>query len=460
MCKRRMIAGAMIAVLLFSLLPVPTNVKAAITIEDPVINKSSSLQAGQKVTYDTVYFGSYPQAEVIAQKEDMDAVEPEMRNGADFIVDASLYQKLEKATWENDETTIKGERYRRMKMEDATYAVASSEDEHKWYSSYRWWLGSNNTYRYFKYQPIKWRVLDVSGDEAFLLADLALDCRRYHEQYNSITWETCTLRAFLNNEFYQSAFDTDEQNAIIESELENKSNTLYRTKGGNDTIDKVFLLSEPEMARSTAKEYGFANDYDCYDEARQAKSSTYAKAMGIFSGIVNDGRGDFRGYCDWWMRMPGDSAKDAMFCWYAGYIDYKGIYDYYDKAGVRPALKLDLSSYNPTYTGTVCTDGMVRTASEVENQKEQEITLPAVKTYTAAKLKNKKVSFSLGAEASGNGKLTYKVTKGSSKYITVNKKGKVTLKKGCPAGSYQVTITAAKTSRMEPAEKVISIQVK
>lgn len=460
MMKRRMMALAVVAGLLFSLITVPTRVKAAIKIEDPVIQKSTSLQAGKKVTYDTVYLGSYPQAEVIASGKYMEAVEPDMRNGADFIVDASLYKKLENANWKNDETTIDGERYRRMTMEDATYAVATSEDVHKWYSAYFWWLGSPSTYRYFKYQPIKWRVLDVSGDEALLLADQVLDCRKYHERYENVTWETSTLRTFLNDEFYQTVFSKDEQNAIVDSALENANNTFYRTNGGNDTMDKVFILSSAELTRSTGEEYGFANYYDCYDEARLAQSSTYAKAMGLFLGEVNDERGDFRGYCDWWVRMPGQGPRNTVICWYVGYVEYEGQYAEYDKAGVRPALRLDLSAYNPTYAGTVCTNGTVKTASEVENQKEQEITLPAVKTYSAVKLGKKKASFSLNAETSGNGKLTYKVTKGSSKCITVNKTGKVTLKKGCPAGIYQVTITAAKTSRVEQAKKVINIHVK
>lgn len=64
------------------------------------------------------------------------------------------------------------------------------------------------------------------------------------------------------------------------------------------------------------------------------------------------------------------------------------------------------------------------------------------------------------AKTSGNGKLKYKVIKGKSKYITVNKFGKVTLKKGCKKGTYKIKITAEKTSKYKEAAKVISIKVK
>lgn len=92
--------------------------------------------------------------------------------------------------------------------------------------------------------------------------------------------------------------------------------------------------------------------------------------------------------------------------------------------------------------------------------KTQTITTAKLKTYKAKNLKRKKVTFSLKAKTTGKGKLTYKVIKGKSKYITVSKKGKVTLKKGCKKGTYKIRITAAKTSTYPKATKVISIKVK
>lgn len=76
------------------------------------------------------------------------------------------------------------------------------------------------------------------------------------------------------------------------------------------------------------------------------------------------------------------------------------------------------------------------------------------------KLKKKKASFSLKAKTTGDGKLTYKVTKGKAKYITVSKSGKVTLKKKCKKGTYKITITAKATSKYRKSTKVVTIKVK
>lgn len=90
----------------------------------------------------------------------------------------------------------------------------------------------------------------------------------------------------------------------------------------------------------------------------------------------------------------------------------------------------------------------------------QKITYKKCKQYKAKSLKKKKVAISLKAKTTGDGKLTYKVTKGSKKYITVSKSGKVTLKKGCKKGTYKITITASKTKKYKKATKVVTIKVK
>ncbi len=90
----------------------------------------------------------------------------------------------------------------------------------------------------------------------------------------------------------------------------------------------------------------------------------------------------------------------------------------------------------------------------------QNITFRKCKQYKAKNLKKKKVEFSLKAKTTGDGKLTYKVTKGSKKCITVSKSGKVTLKKGCRKGVYKIIITASKTEKYEKATKLVTIKVR
>ena len=131
-------------------------VNAAENISNPRIVKDSSMDAGQKVTWDCVYFGRYPQSEITSK-------------------DGSIYNALKNATgWdENNDITIGGTKYRRLKGEDATYATSGYEHHYDWNNNYK-------AYHYFKYEPIKWRVLNRNGNDALLLADVALDSQMYN----------------------------------------------------------------------------------------------------------------------------------------------------------------------------------------------------------------------------------------------------------------------------------------
>lgn len=112
-------------------------------------------------------------------------------------------------------------------------------------------------------EPIKWRVLSVDGDDVFLLADKNLDCKLYNTSYTSVTWETCTLRSWLNgygsasnaygtdyttDNFMNNAFSVSEQGAIKNTIVVNEDNPYYDTEGGNNTTDKVYLLSIAEAS--------------------------------------------------------------------------------------------------------------------------------------------------------------------------------------------------------------------
>ena len=104
--------------------------------------------------------------------------------------------------------------------------------------------GNDNT-------PIEWLVLHVEGDRAFLLSRYGLDAKPYNVEHTEITWEECTLRAWLNGEFLSRAFSEKEQAAILLTDVDNSRdqsfhNDYIKANSGNDTQDKVFLLSYAE----------------------------------------------------------------------------------------------------------------------------------------------------------------------------------------------------------------------
>ena len=308
-------------------------VQAETTLQNPKIVEDFYMDSGQTVTWDCVWFGSYPQSEVTAE-------------------DGAVYDKLKKATnWDdNNDVVIEGTKYRRLKGEDATRATF---DEEGFYD----WNGSYTTYHYFKYEPIKWRVLNTDGKEAFLLADVVLDDQKYNTDFTNVTWETCSMRKWLNKQFINTAFSLGEKNAIPVKRIVNKDNIRYGTKGGENTSDKVFLLSESEVWNTEeAIGYGFSDDYEINDEARTSNFSTYAYAMGIEQSFEFY----FDGAINWWLRSPGSYNGSAEIVCDDSTVGTSGGRVNYVTNGVRPALHLNLSSTQVySYAGTVSSDGTI-----------------------------------------------------------------------------------------------------
>ena len=336
-------------------------------LSNPRIVPDNSMRAGQKVTWDCIWFGNYPQAEVISSNSKYTALPESFLQTSDLIRDDGLYQMLQLATeWDgHGDIVTGGNKYRRIKKEDATYTST-------YFTYYQW--KSETEYHYFKYQPIKWRVLSVNGTEVFLLADNVLDNRQYHTKYEPVTWEGSIIRSWLdgygasyniqNNDFSRknfinTAFGIPGQQVIKETFVENKNNLNYGTDGGNNTKDKIFLLSESEIYTDAAKLYGFVSGYDKEDKACGATSSVYAKAMGTC--VCADVQDVNIENCWWWLRTPGKYNTNAVKVCPDGGISYDVHMCHY---GVRPALNLDFTrmqdaafSHLWDYAGTVCSDG-------------------------------------------------------------------------------------------------------
>ncbi len=238
-------------------------------------------------------------------------------------------------------------------------------------------------------QPIKWRVLSVDGDDAFLLADKNLDCQEYNDTYADVTWETCTMRSWLNgygaeknkdgkdyrdNNFLNNAFSAGEQSAIKTTDVVNDDNPVYDTEGGNNTSDKVYLLSIDEV---TNPEYGFNSSRSDYAESRRALNTAFAKEQGAWTSTSVE----YAGNGDWWLRSPGHTSNDASYVYDDGYVNTGGDSVNVDNTAVRPALHLNLSSLlGWSYAGTVTLEGG-ETPSPTEpgnTQKPQETAAPLV----------------------------------------------------------------------------------
>ena len=173
-----------------------------------------------------------------------------------------------------------------------------------------------------KKEPIEWRVLAVEGGKALLISQYALDCKVYNEVLEDTSWEKCILRKWLNNDFMKSAFTDTEQKLILLSKVTADKNPKNYTNQGNDTDDRVFLLSAKE-----AEQY-FKNDED-----RKCNPTKFA---------VNNGAGQYNGQCWWWLRSLGDFTYCATYV--SGSVSFNGGDVYFNDVSVRPALWINLKS--------------------------------------------------------------------------------------------------------------------
>ena len=197
---------------------------------------------------------------------------------------------------------------------------------------------------WFKYEPISWTILDES--KGLILCDLIIDSQEYYsgntreidgQTIYRNNYEYSNIRAWLNDDFYNTVFSLKEQNIIKITEVDNgersvKNNNeeywygIQNTYFSNNTFDKVFLLSYQEV---TNESYGFDSWYG--QNGKRAKESTeYAKSQGVaWSG-------------DWWLRSPSyDQDVDVYDVDGTGNIGPFN-YVYYTLGGVVPALCIEL----------------------------------------------------------------------------------------------------------------------
>ena len=176
-------------------------------------------------------------------------------------------------------------------------------------------------------KPIEWIVMKKEGNQVLLLSKYVLDAKPYNiynKELEDVTWETSDIRQWLNNEFYTTAFNKTEKAKIQASLIKNEDNSEYGTSGGNDTEDKVFLLSEKEAETLFSDE-----------EERIAKATEYAEKSGVY--------GEEKGAW-WWLRSPGEFSFTAAEVDYYGDVYNSGKNVEVNFSGVRPALHLNLQS--------------------------------------------------------------------------------------------------------------------
>lgn len=146
--------------------------------------------------------------------------------------------------------------------------------------------------------PIEWIVLCRENGEALLISKEILTHKAYNETPGKTTWETSTLRKWLNTTFCQNVFDKKEYKWIWKHTVRNNTNRYYGVSAGRNTEDKVFLLSSFEAEKRWPSE--ISSDW-------------------------------------WWLRTPGERENYAARVSITGDIQQRGVI-VTENGGVRPAM--------------------------------------------------------------------------------------------------------------------------
>ena len=190
--------------------------------------------------------------------------------------------------------------------------------------------------------PIEWIVLEKKKDSILVISKNIIDVLPYDTDDYAVTWEDSSLRKWLNSKFYNIAFNKKEKSLIKKTNNKNPDNSMWNIDGGDNTKDKVFLLSIDE---ATKKAYGFSSDKNLHDINRRSAPTEYAKAQGIKKMYKKDENPTSSnvGSFGWWLRSPGKGTHYAATVTAAGAVYETGDPVYTEnKSGVRPAMWLKL----------------------------------------------------------------------------------------------------------------------
>lgn len=323
---------------------------------------------------DYIYFGHWPQTlerdeNVVAKLNEMAGTPPLPRDK-----NANPYN------WESHEGTTymwqkiviyNGTKYLGVQMNDyrasgidALYDIIT---DNGYYTFNVYW---------FKYEPIKWRILTTNENSAFIMSDIALDFfsmqpdRKDENRdglfasYNNSpgvpdgiyanNWEYSFIRSWLNETFYNEVFNDLQKEIIQTTHLDNSARSCnpdeypkYYGYGENagknkyadqckDTDDKIFLLSLRDV---TTTAYGFNKDVLAEDPARNLKASDFAKFHGVSMGNTQ------KDYVTWYTRSPSLANGNQGYSTFVLYRDSKGAINSQDlvaEGGVVPALWITL----------------------------------------------------------------------------------------------------------------------
>ena len=206
-------------------------------------------------------------------------------------------------------------------------------------------------------EAIEWKVLKVEKNRALVISKYILNYQPYNLETYEVTWETCSLRKWMNNDFKNAAFTSNELKKIPTVTVVNDDNPTDGTPGGNDTKDKIFCLSTTEVENLFVCNYWEREHELGYFQSLMAESTPYSVAQGTKIEFMDEELYHWQyegyGYTQdvinkwygwWWLRSPG-GMNNCNACFVSSYglagpNHYGVLIDNFDEGGigVRPAM--------------------------------------------------------------------------------------------------------------------------
>ena len=363
----------------------------------------------QKVTYDIIEFGSYPQSEVTGEALTGEITGAEYDEYGDCVVGENKYRRVE---------------------------IKENEGEND--------TEENAEYRYFKYEPVEWRVLNVYDNKMTLLSDKAIDAQWYDNEQT--LWSNSKLRKWINGlQLFESDYKYLKYPELSMIETMFNDNELSSLKDKFVTSeDSISLIS---VNGAMLEKYGFIKYDKIDDRARQMCATDYAIANEASGEIHEDG--EF--YADWWTQSVGKNwVCDVSIILHSGYVSVSGTYmNGLNLKGLRPAicpmvlLKQDSQYYKVIGTRTIETEyeEPLETTAPPATATPIETTAPP-KTIPPVNTTNPPISENEAGDIDGNGKVDLSdakqgleialvirnITNDKIKFGDMDSDGKITLK--------------------------------
>jgi len=172
-------------------------------------------------------------------------------------------------------------------------------------------------------EPVLWQIVEENGKTATLLCARGLEVKPYNGSPECVTWESSTLREWLNGEFLNSAFTEEERARLVKTRICAERNEAYSTEFGNDTEDTVWIPGIREAER------WFGSDAE-----RACRPTDHAREGGAYTNEAGTGW--------WWLRTVGCDPYEAANVGSDGSVNADG-YNVCIRAGmVRPAVVVQL----------------------------------------------------------------------------------------------------------------------